>query len=90
MHLMSPSSGHSMKLRPLHVVLIAQLATAGTHVVCALHSTYVAASGTWPHSAPWWLAWLLPAPVTFYVAFGSLVVVVAFFAIRYLSAHARS
>ncbi len=79
-----------MKLRPLHVILIALLATAGTHAVCALHSNCVAAQGTWPHSSPWWLAWLLPTSVTFYVAIGSLIVVVGFLAVRYLSAHVRS
>ena len=79
-----------MKLRAIHVVLIAVLATASTHIVSALRSNYVAAQGTWPHSAPWWLAWVSPAPITFYVAVGSVVGAVAFFAVRSLSTHARS
>jgi hypothetical protein len=87
---MSASSGQSVKLRSFHVVLIAVLATGSTHIVSALHSNCVAAQGTWPHSAPWWLAWVLPAPVTFYVAVGSVVGAVAFLAVRFLSTHARS
>ena len=79
-----------MKLRLLHVVLIPVLATAGTHLACALHSNYLASVGTEPHSAPWWLAWLSPAPATAYVAIGSLVVAVALFVIRHFSGQARA
>ena len=89
MHLRSTSSRKPMKLRPLHVVLIPVLATASTHIVCALRSNYIAAQGTVPHSAPWWFAWLLPAPVTVYLAIGSLVVAAGLLAVRYFSGHVR-
>lgn len=72
-----------MKISSRRISLFFICVTIGTHVFSAARSNYLVARYNLPQSAPFWFAWVMPAPITFYVGVLGIAVVVSSFALTH-------